>query len=467
MSSSVVAGLCRLRFRTSEGSFELAVPTDVQLADVLPTVLGYAAPGYATPGPTLEKGAGEPDEWILQRLGGEPLSPDRTLAVLELHDGDELHLRRSHEALPQVRFDTEAEQSEASARGGRARWRPLLTHHAALGFCVLALAGGLALLTLPGPHALRASAAALTALLLLGAALAAARSVGDALAGTALGMLAVPYLAMAGLLLPVGASGLALTGSRLLAAGSAAAGAAVLALAAVGGSAPIFLGTVVLALLGVVAGALALAGLAVPDTALVVGVVVVLLGAVMPSFSFRLSGLRLPALPRNAEELQEDIEPFEAEGVLNRALVADGYLLSFQLVGAAALVACLSLAATAPSTGAHAYTATLSVLLLLDARVKGSSRQRLCVLLPGLYGLALLAVGSALRGSPAERVGELAVLVPLAAGLLVVAWTVPGKRLLPYWGRAADLLHTLSAVSLVPLALWGIGLFGKARGLGG
>ncbi|MDH6116819.1 type VII secretion integral membrane protein EccD [Kitasatospora sp. GAS204A] len=460
MSGSAIAGLCRLRFRAPETTFELAVPADVQLADLLPTVLGYA-------GADLEEKGLEHGGWVLQKLGGEPLDENRTLDALELHDGDELHLRPRRQAFPPVHFDDLVDGVRTGMQERGDNWRPALTHHFALGLGLVALAGGLALLAMPGPQQLREIAATVVGMLLLLGAVSAARAVGDAIAGTALGAMAIPYLATAGLLLPVGTAGPALTGARLLAGSSAAAGAAVLGLAAVGCSAPFFLGAVVLALLGVISGVLALCGLSAHDSALAVAVVVVVFGALMPSVAFRLSGLRLPALPRNAEELQEEIEPFEASGVLSRSVIADNYLLAFHLVAGLALTASLSLLGTGTSTAARCFTVALSVLLLLHARAIGSIWQRLTVLLPGAYGLALLLAGIALHQSPTGRLGVLAGLVSIASVLLVAAWSVPGKRLLPYWGRAADLLHTLSAVSLVPLGMWAIGVFGKVRGLGG
>jgi len=460
VSTSAIAGLCRLRFRAPETAFELAVPADVQLADLLPTVLGYA-------GSDLEEQGLEHGGWVLQRIGGEPLDENRTLDALELHDGDELYLRPRRRALPPVHFDDMVDGIKAGMEQRGDNWRPALTHHFALGLALFALAGGLALLAVPGPHPLRLAAASVTGMLLLLGAISAARALGDAVAGTALGAMAIPYLALAGLLIPTGEPGLALTGARLLAGSSAAAGAAVLALAAVGCSAPFFLGAVVFAVLAVIAGGLALFGLSGHDSALVVAVVVVVFGAFMPSVSFRLSGLRLPALPRNAEELQEEIEPFEAEGVLSRTAIADGYLLAFHLVVGLALTASLSVLGTGTSTGARGFSFALSVLLLLHARAIGGIWQRLSVLLPGTYGLALLFAGLAVNQSPTGRVSALAGLLAVAVMLLVVAWSVPGKRLLPYWGHAADLLHTLSALGLVPLGLWAVGVFGRVRGLGG
>ncbi|MFI9328932.1 type VII secretion integral membrane protein EccD [Kitasatospora sp. NPDC052868] len=459
MNGTAVAGLCRLRFRTPDTVFELAVPVDVPLADLLPAVLGYAGPGVD------EQGI-EHDGWILQRLGGAPLDEELGADALGLHDGEELHLRPRREPLPEVHFD---DMADGVATGMRARpdtWRPALTHHLALALAVAALAGGLALLLLPGPQHTRDLAAAVTGVLLLLGALSASRAVGDAGAGTALGAMAVPYLALAGGLLPTG-GGAGATGVRLLAGGSAAAGAAVLAVAAVGCSAPLFLGTVLVALHAVLAGVLLLNGMSASEAAAALAVLAVVIGAFVPGICFRLSGLRLPALPRNAEELQEGIAPFPSSTVLSRSDVADGYLTSFHLALGLILTLCTTELAGVAGWAAPSLTAALSVLLLLHGRAVGSIPQRLAVLLPGVYGLALLFGGAVLDQPTGGRLLLLAGLLAVAAALAITAWTIPGRRLLPYWGRAADLLHSAAAIAVLPLALAVAGVYHALRAIAG
>ncbi|MGF1429404.1 type VII secretion integral membrane protein EccD, partial [Kitasatospora sp. LaBMicrA B282] len=256
-------------------------------------------------------------------------------------------------------------------------------------------------------------------------------------------------------------------GARLLAGGSAAAGAAVLALAAVACAAPLFLGLLLVALLVVAAGGLVLGGVSPDGTAAVLAVLAVMVGAFVPAVSFRLSGLRLPALPRNAEELQENIDPFPSRNVLDRATVADGYLTAFYLALGVTLVGCLTLLGLARGWAALTMVCTLAVLLLLHGRAIGSIPQRLAMLLPGAYGLVLPTAHLALHLSAARRPLLLAGLLLLAAVLAMVAWTVPGRRLLPYWGRAADLLHTLTAIAVLPLALDVVGLYHVLRAVSG
>lgn len=38
---------------------------------------------------------------------------------------------------------------------------------------------------------------------------------------------------------------------------------------------------------------------------------------------------------------------------------------------------------------------------------------------------------------------------------------------MPYWGRAGELLHSALAVSVLPLALWVLGVYGTLRSING
>ncbi|CAN3979135.1 type VII secretion integral membrane protein EccD [Kitasatospora purpeofusca] len=457
MSSSTVAtGLVRLRFRAPGTAFELALPGDVVLADLLPAVLGYA-------GTDVTESGTEHSGWILQRLGGAPLDEERTLEELGLADGEELFLRPGQDALPEVHFDdlVDGVRTGTAARGDS--WRPAVTRRLALVLALVTLAGGLLLLALPGPEAPRCAAAAVVALLLLAGGAAATRLIGDSAAGTALAAAGVAHAAAAAALVP-GVTGPA----RLLAGGSAGVGATVLALALVR-SGPFFAGLLVAASLALAAGALAVSGAPTTHVASALAAVAVLFGAFVPGLAFKLGGLRLPALPRNADELQEEIEPFPAEDVLARSLVADSYLAGFFVAVGTVCAATVSVLALARDGGwgPTAMAADLAVLLLLHARDIGGLRQRLALLLPGALGLGLLAARTGWDAAPGARLVVFVVLLLAATGLCATAWTVPGRRLLPYWGRAGDLLHSLAALALLPLALQVFGFYGAMRGLAG
>ncbi|MER5888278.1 type VII secretion integral membrane protein EccD [Streptomyces sp. NPDC001941] len=463
MTDVSTSGLCRLAVRTPRRLVELAVPADVPVADLLPTLLDHAGGGLA------EEGI-EHDGWVLQRLGEEPLDAESTLEDLALRDGETLHLRPRSQALPPLHFDDLVDAVATTMRTRPHGWAERTSRWLLRAATVAFLAAGLVVLSLTGgASTLRAAAAAATAVLVLCGAVAASRAVGDSAAGAALGALVPPYLALAGALLPQGVPGPQLTGARLLAGSAAGAGGAVLAVAAVAAFVPLLAGAAVVAVAGVLWGGLMmLLDVSAGHAASVVAVAAVLFGGLVPGISFRLSGLRLPALPTNAEQLQEGIEPHPHQQVVDRTALAEEWMTAlYAATGLVCTALVTVLVAGRPGTPALVTAAVLSVLLLLHARGVGHAWQRPAVLAPGLYGLVLMAVQLATTMDAQRRPALLAVLLALAASTAIASWTVPGRRLLPYWGRGADVLHTLCAVALLPLSLWVLGVYATLRGISG
>ncbi|MFF8915554.1 type VII secretion integral membrane protein EccD [Streptomyces sp. NPDC015032] len=458
MTDISAAPLCRLTVLTPDRSVELAVPSDIVLADLLPTIVDHGGTDL------YERGA-QAGGWVLQRLGQEPLDDENTLGDLGLHDGETVHLRLRGDALPEIHYDDLVDGLSSRLRERSDSWRPVWSHHLMTALALCTLATGLLLLLLPGSTGLRTVCAAATAALLLAGAAAASRAVGDIGAGASLGAAAVPYLALAGALVPQGAASDAELGARLLAGCSAAAGAAVFALAAVGACAPLFLAAALAAVLGAIGGAVMLCGVPATGTAAPLILVVVLLGHFLPSLAFRLSGLKVPLLPTNAGQLQEGIEPTPDERIAARSAVADSYLTGLYVATGLVAAGCLTVLAFETSWAPLALALVLCALMFTHARGIGGAWQRLAVVLPAAYGSVLLTVQLVLRTDDGTRPLLLAGLLAVAAALAITGWTLPGRRLVPYWGRAVDLLHLLFAIVLVPLALLVAGLYQYLRGL--
>ncbi|MFC4508187.1 MULTISPECIES: type VII secretion integral membrane protein EccD [Streptomyces] len=464
----IAAGLTRLVVHAPERVLDLAVPSDVPLADLLPALVGHAAPE----GTSLDESGLEHSGWVLQRLGSPALDEDATPADLGLRDGETLYLRPRREQLPPVHFD-DLVDGVSTGMGERAdRWRPEYTRRLLLGLAAATLAAAFTVLAGLDSAALESVLALGLGVLLLLGAFAGSRAMGDAVVGTVLGVLAVPFFALAGWQVPAGPEGPELLGARLLAGATAAAGGAVLAVAASAASAALFCAVVLVCLLGAAAGVIGLtSGLGPAEIAGPVAALTALLGTFVPVLSFRLAGLGLPPLPTNAAQLQEGIDPLPARAVLTRTAVADRYMTA--LYAAAGLVCALCLTAlglTALSTGAgwttYALGGTLSLLLVLHGRGMTSARQHLAVALPGWYGALLLPVVGVWHAGTAARGAALAAGAMACAALVVAAWHVPGRRFIPYWGRAADLLHSLAAVALLPLVLIDLGVLNALRETG-
>ncbi|MFD7745728.1 type VII secretion integral membrane protein EccD [Streptomyces sp. NPDC059698] len=466
MTDTQVAELCRLTVRAPARSIDLAVPADVPVADLLPAVLGYA-------GDNLEEAGIDHGGWVLQRLGGEPLDEELTLDSYGLRDGDTLYLRPRAEALPEVHLDDLVDGIATTMRDHPFGWTPKVSRRVLLGIVVAVLVGGVLVIAWPGGSPLSRSVFATAAgLLLLAGAGAASRAVGDAGAGAALGFMVGPYLALAGWLLPGGTLGgphaYETLGARLLASSAAMAGGAVLALAVVASFAALFLSVAVVSLFAAVAAVLLLTtDLAPVHAAGILAVLAVVLGAFVPSLAFRMSGMRMPPLPTNAQQLQEGIEPHAASAVSARAVLADGWMTS--LYGAVGLVgaACVVVLARERELAEIIMTVALCLLLVLHARGLGNIWQRMALVVPGVLGLLLLVLVATPVATPGNRLVTAAGLLATAAAVAIAAWTVPGRRLVPYWGRAGELLHSALAIAVLPLALWVLGVYGALRSING
>lgn len=466
MSDNQVAELCRLTVRAPARSIDLAVPADVPVSDLLPAVLGYA-------GDDLEEAGIDHGGWVLQRLGGEPLDEERTLDSYGLRDGDTLYLRPRTEALPEVHLDDLVDGIATTMRDQPYGWTPKISRWVLLGLAVALLIGGMVVIAWPGGSApVRAVFATAAGLLLLAGAGSASRAVGDAGAGAALGFMVAPYLALAGWLLPggelSGPHGYETLGARLLAAGAAAAGGAVLALAVVAAFAAVFVGVAVASVFAsLVAVLLITTDLAPVHAAGIVAVVAVILGAFVPSLAFRMSGMRMPPLPTNAQQLQEGIEPHATSVVSARAVLADGWMTS--LYGAVGVVAagCLFVLGRERELAEIIMTVALALLLILHARGLGNIWQRMSLVVPGVGGLILLVVVAAPAASPGNRLVTAAGMLAATAVVAIASWTVPGRRLVPYWGRAGELLQSALAISMLPLALWVLGVYSTLRSING
>jgi type VII secretion integral membrane protein EccD len=467
-NGTAVAGSCRLVVRGPATAFELAVPTDVQIVDLLPTIVGYAGDG-------LDESALDHGGWVLQRLGGAALDEDGTAETIGLHDGDVLYLRPRREQLAPIHFDDLVDGVATTLRERADSWGPAWTRRVLAGQVLAALGTGLALLALPGPRGPRAAAAVLVAAVLTAGAASAARAIRDTAIGAVLALAALPYLALTAALLPTG-TGTATLGTRLLAGGGAAAGLAALALAVVGAYAPLFLAAALAAVNAAVGGALMAAGVPPGRAAAAVAVLAVVWALLTPMLGFHLSGLRLPPLPANAQQLQEGIEPHAAGEVLARGALAGRYVSAFYVAIGAVYAAGLTGLWAARGWPSYALTGALGLLALLHGRSVGGVAQKLAMVLPGAYGLVTLAVRLGADLAPQTRpalaavalaVAALAVAaLAVAAASAAAAWSPPGRRALPHWGYLADLLHSLAAIALLPLALMVFGLYHTLRGLG-
>jgi type VII secretion integral membrane protein EccD len=257
-------------------------------------------------------------------------------------------------------------------------------------------------------------------------------------------------------------------GAEILAGSAAGAIGAALALTVVAAFAVVFAAAAFVFFSGILGGGLMLAlDLPFSDAAAGVAAAVVIFGAFVPMMSFSLAGLRLPPLPTNAEQLQEGIAPHASADIAERARATDHWMSGLYLAVGIVCAGCLAGMARHTDTPQILTSALLVLLLVLHGRNIGTAWQRLALVVPGTFGVLLLVAGFARGGSENDHLLAAAALLLFAALLAVISWTVPGRRLLPYWGRGGDLLQSATAIALLPSVLWVLGVYQDLRAVNG
>ncbi|MGB8940405.1 MAG: type VII secretion integral membrane protein EccD, partial [Streptomyces sp.] len=143
MTDSAVAELCRLTVRAPSVSVDLAVPADVPVADLLPTLLRYV-------GEEAEEAGLDHAGWVLQRLGDAPLDEEATLARAGLSDGAVLYLRPHTEALPEARLDDLVDGMADTASRRLHTWNSGAARGLLVGTAVATVLAALLLVVWPG-----------------------------------------------------------------------------------------------------------------------------------------------------------------------------------------------------------------------------------------------------------------------------------------------------------------------------
>jgi type VII secretion integral membrane protein EccD len=208
------------------------------------------------------------------------------------------------------------------------------------------------------------------------------------------------------------------------------------------------------AVLATIGGALSAAfGLDAAGSTVTVAVVFFLLGHLAPRASLRLARLRVPQLPRNADELQEDIDPQLEPLLRRRAANADAMLTVMSL--ATGLLCATAFVLLAQHNGwlYWLFALILSGAALLRSKNLNATWQRVPMTLCGALGLLSVMYTWASTASAFVGCALLLALLVAAGALLVGAWRLPTTRLLPVWGHIADILEVLTALALLPLTL--------------
>jgi type VII secretion integral membrane protein EccD len=463
--NNVQTDLCRVTVLAPSVRIDVALPADVPLAELVPTLLRQAGESPADP-------SGVPALWSLQRFGEPGLDLARTATALALRDGEILYLRTRTEALPPMVFDDVA---DAIATGSRSRpvWDDRDSRRAA--FVVTGAALVVALMApvvgvLPRIGLVGITGGSCAALLL--AALILARALSDARAAVLSGCAAVAFGALAAAAAvavepPAGHRVVLTGGAGALAAAATALLVTVVATVAVGTDVPGFVGLAIAAALATVGGVLAvLADLSAPQAAAVTGTLALALTPVVPGLALRAARIPLPSVTADAARIH-DVTSVPGADVLRRTADADRLVSAMIIALAGVLAGSCAVLGQERSGVAPVLVAALAAAAALRARAFRGRWQRAPLGAAAVVGVVVLAV-SQVAGAPAARVYLMSAVLGVAVVLSFVGLTRrPEQKPSPVWRWAGDVLEALIVLSVVPLALGVLGVYGYVRGLTG
>jgi type VII secretion integral membrane protein EccD len=444
-----VAGqpFCRLTVLAPRQRVDVALPSDVPVAELVPMVLELVG----EPGRSVA-----PRPWRLSGIAGGPLPAAATLGELGVLDGELLRLGPALPVPAAPVFDdpVDAVAAGAAVTGGRGhRFEAAAVLAVAVATAVLLGAGG------PGsvPAALLAGAGAVAAV--TGAGRLAQR--GEPGLARGVGLAGVVLAAASGWAAVPGPPGPVPLMAAAVAAGIAAAAAQLLlrvvapALVAAGVVAVVGAGAAIVVQLGaapvaVATGAAALAVVAAP---------------VLPRAAIRLAGLPRPVVPADETELTGDDPPLPAAELAERADLARGYLAG--LVGAAGVLsgAGALVAAAAGGWAGPAFAGVTAAVLLLRARSYADAAPARTALAVGSATAVGLAVSIDGPGSLLNLAACAVLLVGAGVGIAALAAAARGLRpeLSPVLRRTVDWVEGVLVAAAVPLALAAMDLFQLVR----
>jgi type VII secretion integral membrane protein EccD len=449
--------VCRLTIAGPAGRADLGVPVTTSVSALLPVLLRRVASDPDRPALT----------WTLQRLGDPPLDLDATPESAGLRHGDVLYLRPADDPMPDLEYDDVSDGVSQAVGAHTDRWRPELTRRLFLGLAGLVLTTLAAAVPVLGGGVLVPVLYALSALVLgTGCSLGHQWSDDRGIVLVA-GVGACVNAALAGL--TVFGSTAALTAPKpgdVLLGGAAAALVAAVVLVPIPRVPLAVTGTVLstAVLVAITAGVDILFDWDAARSAGTVAVVAFFFGHLAPRASLRLARLRVPQLPHNAEELQEDLDPLSEEQIKRRTTVADAFLTVVTGATAALCSGAFVLMAQADGWIGWVLPLVFATAVLLRSKHLNATWQRIPAVLCGVFGM--LAGVLAWTASLSSSAGRCALLIGLLLGALLVlvgAWRLPTARLLPVWGRIADILEMLTALALLPLLLQLLHVYGHVR----
>ncbi|MDH6579645.1 type VII secretion integral membrane protein EccD [Kitasatospora sp. MAP5-34] len=485
MSANATTGFCRVTVVAPDSRIDVALPEDVPLADVYPEVLRLS-------GQTQVDGA--PTGFHLVRRDGTVLDSGLPLSAQQVRDGDLLSLRPFAESLPPAVYDDVADAIASAVDTDRRFWSPELMR-------AFGLIGSGVLLTLLGfalwfsdlrhdMHSLPGIVSGVTAITLVTFAAVRARVYGDHDAALALGLGALPHALIAGSgILPVATAGGGPGRLQFLVGSVTVLVVAILLVGLLPEKDSPFVAASFLASAGTLAtfAAVLLPGTPATHIAAVTGVAGVSVIGFLPALSARFArlpvGFSAPGQTRTRgtsySEEASRAEAVQYERIAHQA--RRGHEVLIGLVGgcSATIVGACTVLGFSDQMWGELLALSLGVSTMLRARLFRYTAQIFSLIIAGLAGLSLLILGLSLHTpmyilkaasstSTDIRTIWLAASIALGAVILTaVALVVPRLGVSPFWGRILDTVDGVMLISLVPLALAVLDVYGLVRGATG
>lgn len=474
-------GFCRVTIVAPDSRIDVALPDDVPVADLYPEVLRLSAQSPAE---------GAPVGYHLVRRDGTVLESARTFAAQGVLDGELLSLRPFAESLPPAVYDDVSDAVASAVSRDNTLWNETLTRAAGL------VAGGvlpvlLAFVLWTGQpvhdmHGLSGILATVAGVLLLVLAAIRARIYDDRGSAVALGLGALPNIAVAGSgLLPLqehhGIGRL----QFLLACAAVLIASVVLTALSPGGDSP-FVAFVFASAVGLVAVFIAtLAEWQPVETAALCAPIAVGALAFLPGLSMRFARLPIGFESPHASVSGQATDPGPQQPVDAERIAAQarrGHELLVGLVGGCALVAVGASAVLGFCDNVWGQLLALAtgIAMLMRSRLFRYTSQVVAALAAGLASLLLLGLGlclhppvtlvlHALAGDSRDldiRTLWLAAVIGATAALTTaIGLIVPNKGVTPFWGRFLEIAEGFVLITLVPLTLAVFDVFAAARAM--
>ncbi|MEV6302247.1 type VII secretion integral membrane protein EccD [Actinoplanes sp. NPDC051861] len=460
MTTTPVTGLARVTVATPDRRIDLALPSNVALAGLLPSLMQHAGESFADTGETH-------GGWSLRRTDGTELRTDQSLGAQDVRDGELLHLVPRYAEWPEPDYDDVVHTIAAGSRRHGKPWEPATTRRAALTVGTSLLTIALLILLLSGPEWVIPGVVALVlsvTLVITGIGL--SRAMADSMAGVWVAGMGLPFafaggcliIAAEGPLVDLGAPSL-LLGSVLLC------GASLIGYGGVADRTRIFAAGVVLGLTGAFGSGITLAGLDTTASASVALTTVVLLSPLAPLLAIRLGKIPVPELPESAGDILEDQPRTPAPKTFAAVARADDILTGVLLGGSIAASICVVVVGSAGGVAAPLLATLCTAALLLRTRMFLATRQRVPLLVAGLVGVATLSVGLSMLLPPALRpLISVLVLALVAAAVIAGGLVYSRRQSSPYLGRFLELLDTAVLITIIPVACAAVGVYAAVRG---